>query len=459
MRRSPPASMSPAAAIGDSGEEQRLIKTLPRKGIRFVGAVAKSRAVSRGCRSGLGGSREPALALPDKPSIAVLPFVNLSSDPEQEYFADGMAETSSRSCRGSRSCSSSPATPASIQGQGRRRAPGRPRSRRALCAGGQRAAGDRVRISAQLVDAATGPSAGPNARPQARGRLRHPGRGRAHHRAFLAAHVNKAETERTRAKSPNSWEAYDYYLQGADTLDSLLLSFSAEDLYEARRLLRQSLSIDAGYARAYALLSTSYTFAWLSPLDGDFLRSAALEEAYQLARKAIQLELNLPQAHATLGYALLWLRQPDASIIAFEKAIALNPNYSDPRYAGALVAAGHPARAISEVEVHMRRDPFYLPVAPVWAGVANYLIERYAEALPLLRDCVLRAPNFFHARGWLAATHAQLGQLEEARAEVAEMLRLHPGFTVAGMVRISPLKHARDRNHYHDGLRKAGLPE
>jgi len=70
-----------------------------------------------------------------------------------------------------------------------------------------------------------------------------------------------------------------------------------------------------------------------------------------------------------------------------------------------------------------------------------------------------RAPNFFHACGWLAATHAQLGQLEEARAEAAEMLRLHPGFTVAGMVRISPLKHAKDRNHYHDGLRKAGLPE
>jgi tetratricopeptide (TPR) repeat protein len=238
-----------------------------------------------------------------------------------------------------------------------------------------------------------------------------------------------------------------------------LLSFSAEDLYETRRLLRQSLSIDASYARAYALLSRTYVLAWLSPLDGDFLRSAALEEAYQLARKAIQIDLNLPQAHASLGNALLWLRQPDASMAAFERAIALNPNYSDPRYAGALVAAGYPARAISEVEVHMRRDPFYPPVAPVWAEVANYLLERYAEALPLLRECVLRAPNFFHARGWLAATHAQSGQLEEARAEVAEMLRLHPGFTVAGMVRISPLKYAKDRKHHHDALLKAGLPE
>jgi adenylate cyclase len=98
-------------------------------------------------------------------------------------------------------------------------------------------------------------------------------------------------------------------------------------------------------------------------------------------------------------------------------------------------------------------------VAQVWSGIANYLLKQYAEALPLVRESVLRAPNFFHARGWLAATYAQLGHLEKARAEVAEMLRLHPGFTIAGMVRISPLKQARDRKHYHDGLRKAGLPE
>jgi adenylate cyclase len=146
-------------------------------------------------------------------------------------------------------------------------------------------------------------------------------------------------------------------------------------------------------------------------------------------------------------------------MVAFERANALNANYSDPRYAGALVAAGQPARAISVVEAHMRRDPFYSPVAPVWAGVANYFLEQYAEALPLLRECVLRAPNYFHAHGWLAATYARLGQLEEARAEVAEMLRLHPAATIAGLARLSPLKHAKDRKHYHDALRKAGLPE
>ena len=124
--------------------------------------------------------------------------------------------------------------------------------------GSVRRLGDRIRISAQLIDAVTGANRWAERYDRkleevfavqdevARSIV-----------TTLAAHVRKAETERTRARSPNSWEAYDYYLQASDTFDSLLLSFSAEDLYEARRLLRQSLSIDAGYARAYALLSTS----------------------------------------------------------------------------------------------------------------------------------------------------------------------------------------------------------
>ena len=451
-------------AIGDSGEEQRLIKTLPRKGFRFVGAVREEQGPSDtdATTTATVETRRPALALPDKPSIAVLPFANLSGEAEQEYLADGIVEDIiTELSRFSELFVI--ARNSSFQYKGKAvdvRQVGRELGVHYVLEGSVRRVGDRIRISAQLIDAATGAHRWAERYDRklkevfavqdevARSIV-----------TTLAAHVAKAETERTRAKSPNSWEAYDYYLQGADTLASFLLSFSAEDLYETRRLLRQSLSIDASYARAYALLSRTYALAWLSPLDGDFLRSAVLEEAYQLARKAIQVDLNLPQAHASLGNVLLWLRQPDASMAAFERAIALNPNYSDSQCAGALVAAGQPARAIAVVEAHMRRDPFYPPVVPVWAGVANYLLEQYSEAVPLLRECVLRAPNYFHAHGWLAATYARLGQLEEARAEVAEMLRLHPGSTVAGLSHISPLKYAKDRKHYHDALRKAGLPE
>jgi adenylate cyclase len=450
-------------AIGDSGEEQRLIKTLPRKGFRFIGAVREEQGPSdTDAAAASVETWRPAFALPDKPSIAILPFANLSGEAEQEYLANGIVEDIiTELSRFSELFVI--ARNSSFQYKGRAadvRQVGRDLGVRYVLEGSVRRLGDRIRISAQLIDATNGAHRWAERYDRkldevfavqdevARSIV-----------ITLAAHVGRAETERTRAKPPNSWEAYDYYLQGADILASFLLSYSAEDLYETRRLLGQSLSIDASYARAYALLSRTYVLAWLSPLDGDFLRSAALEEAYRLAGKAIQVDLNLPHAHASLGSALLWLQQPDASMLAFERATALNPNYSDSQYAGALVAAGQPARAISVVEAHMRRDPFYSPVAPVWAGVANYLLEQYAEAVPLLRECVLRAPNYFHAHGWLAATYARLGQLEEARAEISEMLRLHQNCTIADIARISPLKHARDRKHYHDGLRKAGLPE
>ena len=191
--------------------------------------------------------------------------------------------------------------------------------------------------------------------------------------AILAAHVNRAEAQRVLLKPPTTWQAYDYYLRAADTLASYWSSIEVEDLYETRNLLKDTLSIDADYARAYAMLSATYMTAWLNPLDSDHLNPAALDQAYQLARKAVQLDPNLPQAHANLGTVLPWKQQHDASIAECEKAIALNPNFTDWRFALALVYAGEPARAIRALETHMRLDPFYAPLAPHWLGVARYI--------------------------------------------------------------------------------------
>jgi adenylate cyclase len=124
--------------------------------------------------------------------------------------------------------------------------------------------------------------------------------------ALLAAHVRKAETERTRTKPPNSWLAYDYYLQAADAYASLTSSLSVDDLYEARRLLHQSLVIDPNYARSYAMLASTYSSAWVNPLDGDFLNLGVLDQAHQFAHKAVRLDPNLPEAHAVLALILAW---------------------------------------------------------------------------------------------------------------------------------------------------------
>jgi adenylate cyclase len=195
-------------------------------------------------------------------------------------------------------------------------------------------------------------------------------------------------------------------------------------------------------------------------LDNDYLNPAALDRAYWLATKAVQLDPNLPQAHASLGHVLRAKHQYDSAIATFERATALNPNYTDWRYAAPLIFSGDFLRAIAVLDAHIRIDPFYPPYTIVLLGLTYYMLKRYAEALPPLRECISRAPNMRAAHVFLAATYAQLGQLEEARSEAAEVLRIEPTYTIDGTERrLFSFKFPKDAEHYFDGLRKAGLPE
>jgi adenylate cyclase len=233
-----------------------------------------------------------------------------------------------------------------------------------------------------------------------------------------------------------------------------------EQLYETRHLLERCLSIDPDYARAYGLLSHAHTSAWVQPVDADFLNPATLARTHEMARKAVQLDPNLPQARAHLGCALTWMRQSDAALAEFEKAAALNPNFTDWRFATALIHAGDPERAINISQAYMRLDPFYMPLVPNWLGSAYYMLGRYSEAIPHLRECVSRAPDFLGGHLRLAATYALLGRLDDAHREAAEVIRILPSYTIEGTQRrLSVFKRAEDAEHYFDGLRKAGLPE
>jgi adenylate cyclase len=208
------------------------------------------------------------------------------------------------------------------------------------------------------------------------------------------------------------------------------------------------------------MLSHAHLIAWVFRLDEDYLSPAALERAHRLARKAVQLDPNLPIAHANLGHVLTFEGQHEQSVAEFEKAIALNSNFSDWRFGTALGRAGAHARAIQVLETHMRYDPFYVPAVPGTLGITRYFLNEYSEALPLLREFTSRAPNVSHGHMWLAANLAQLGQLDETRAEAAEVLRIDPKYTIDGTQRRLTLhKRPEDREHLFDGLRKAGLPE
>jgi len=174
----------------------------------------------------------------------------------------------------------------------------------------------------------------------------------------------------------------------------------------------------------------------------------------------VRLAPNLSEAHVSLGYVLSFKRQHEAAVAEFERAILLNPNFTNWRFPLTLVLAGEPARAIEALAAHMRLDPFYEPYAPGLMGFACYMLERYAEALPHLRECVSRAPNMRLGRLWLAATHVRLGEIAQARAEAAEALRIDPAYTIDGAARLFlPFKRPDDARHFFDSLRKAGIPQ
>src|SRR5262249_4242334 len=147
-------------------------------------------------------------------------------------------------------------------------------------------------------------------------------------------------------------------------------------------------------------------------------------------QKAVQLDPNLPLAHSHLGWVLLFKGQHEAAIVEFERSRSLNPNFTDPSFGLCLVLAGESARAIEVLEANLRLDPFQNPSRLGYMGHALYMLKRYGEALPPLRQCASSLPHFRIAHLWLAVTYAQLGRLAEAQAEATEVLRLEPDFTI-----------------------------
>jgi adenylate cyclase len=447
------------AAIAD--HDHSIIKTVPRRGYLFTAGVTRhEHARPRQEQSGLEAVTGHVPA--ERPSIAVLAFTSMGGDPDQEYFSDGITEDIiTELSRFSELFVIARNSSFRYKGQSvDMRQIGRELGARYVLEGSVRRAGDRIRISAQLIDATTGA---------------HRWAERYDHKLedtfavqdevartivrVLAVHVNKAETERALAKPPAAWLAYDHYLRAAHTFIRFHSSFDKEDLLQVRRSLDRALAIDPNYARAHALLSKSYIELCLHRWDDAGPWQAAIDGAYQSAREAVRLAPDLSGAHVALGWALNFMRQHEAAIAEFERATELNPNLTDHHFAFVLLVTGEPARAVQTLEAQMRLDPFYLPRVPSLLGFAYYLLGRYADALAQLQTAAPRAPDHGHCRRYLAATYAQLGQLDKAREETAEALRIDPWFTIDQAIFAKICKRPEDGERFNDGLRKAGFPE
>jgi adenylate cyclase len=300
-------------------------------------------------------------SMPGRPSVGVLPFKNLSGDPRQEYFSDGITEDIiTELSRFSELVVI--ARNSTFQYKGKSvdvRQVGQELGVRYLLEGSIRREDNRVRITAQLIDAKTGAQRWAErydreikdvfaVQDEVAGAIA----------VILAAHVNKAEAERTLLKPAAAWEAYDYYMRAAEAFSLRGRGLSTESIYGARRLLEMSLLGDPNYARAYAMLSSTYWWTYVEPVDDDYLNPSGLERANHLATTAVQLDPNLPQAHAQLGWVLLFKREHEAGIAEFEQAFALNHNFVDSRFALGLIYAGEPARAIETLQANTCLDPF-----------------------------------------------------------------------------------------------------
>jgi len=409
----------------------------------------------RAPKIGPASEEKMAFPLPDKPSIAVLPFLNMSDDPQQEYFSDGMTDdliTDLSKISGlfviaRNSVFAYKGKTVKVEEVGQELGV------KYVLEGSVRKAENRVRITAQLVDTTTG------------GYLWAERYDRDLKDIFalqdevtqkivsaLVVKLTEDERERLVRKGTDSLEAYDHTLRGMD----YFFRFTKEANDKARQMFEKAIDMDRKYALAHTWLGWTY---WVDYSFGWSLDLQLLDRAFESAQRAISLDDSVSEAHALLGKVYLWKRQHDLAIAELEKTLNLNPNYAD-GLAGlgeALYFAGRPEEAVGLIKKAMRLNPKY----PIWyllnLGHAYFLTGKYEEAIRTLKRVVTRNPNFWPAYIYLAASYVELGQEEKARIEVLELLRINPGFSLEAGRQRPPYKDKEVLEHLFDILRKAGL--
>jgi TolB-like protein len=446
------------SAIGDSGEAQRLIKTLPRKGIRFVGTVREEQRLAK------AGAAEPprsALALPDKPSIAVLPFTNMSGDPEQEYFADGVAEeiiTALSRCNSLFVI----ARNSSFTYKGKAvdvRQVGRELGVRYVLEGSVRRGGDRLRFSGQLIDATSGAHIWADRFDGDMSDVF------ALQDQFTESVVGAiepklqlAEIERLRHKPAANLDAYDLLLRA----QQLAYKFTEQSLAEAIRCAEQALALDPNYAAAMALAANCYA----DRAYHGWRRDAAAEttEGLRLAVRALELGQDDSNVLWMVAHAILRLAldRERAKELAYA-SLALNPNSAIAMTIAGLTEtwSGNPGKAI-ELSHRARRlsprDPRGWLIASAM-GLAYFTEGQFEEAVASAKKSVMQHPRVAPPLRVLAASLAMLGQRDKAAEVIRQMLEIDPHFSLSTLRGRAMGMDERVWEQYAEGLRLAGLPE
>ncbi len=401
-------------------------------------------------------AQSPALALPDKPSIAVLPFTNMSGDRDQEYFSDGItddlitalsrlpglfviARTSSFTYKGK-----------AVKAQDVSRELGV----KYILEGSVHKAGDQVRITARLVDATVGADLWAQ-------RYDRPLRD-----IFtlqdeivrrivttLKLQLNLREQGVLAVdKQTDNLEAFDDFLRGL----GYYWTFTKEGNAKARQMFEKAIELDPSYADAYSFLGENYLWGWYAQLSQD---PNALDRASQLAQQSIALDDSLPFAHSMLANIYLFKRQYAEATTEAQRAIALDPNGAF-GYQAPLTIMNNTwrrAEAIDLAKKAMRLDPRNQDSYLYLEGWSYTQMGRYEEAIPILKRNLASYPNFLPSHYYLVVDYIELGREPQARAEAAEILRISPNFSVDTFVQRFPNQDEAYKERVRTDLHKAGL--
>ena len=452
---------SARSAIGDSGEQQHLIKTLPRKGIRFVGAVREEQWLAAAPAFSVGAEEgRPEIKLPDKPSIAVLPFANMSGDPEQDYFADGMAEdiiTALSRC----SWLFVIARNSSFTYKGRTvdvRQIGRELGVRYVLEGSVRRAGNRLRFTGQLVDATSGSHLWADRFDgemsdvfALQDRMTESVVG------AIEPKLQLAEIERVKHKQAANLDAYDLLLRA----QQLEYEFTEQSFASALRCLEQALAIDPCYAPALGLAAYCYVErriqGWTQNLEAEAAEGLRLAvRAIELAREDANVLWMAAYAGRSFGM------DQDRAKELLDRSLRLNPNSAMALTIAAWnQAIQNPAAALELLRRAERlspRDPRAW-VMDATRAFACFAGEQFSEAAAAAKKALAQNPRSARTLRLLGASLARLGQRDQATAAIQELLAIDPQLTIS-KVRLH-LSHWPQRvwNSYSEALRLAGLPD
>jgi len=447
-------------AIGDSGGEQRLVKTLPRKGIRFVGAVHEEQKPQAATASDAAGD-QGSLILPDKPSIAVLPFINMDRDPQQEYFADGVAEeiiTALSRC----SWLFVIARNSSFTYKGKAvdiRQVGRELGVRYVLEGSVRRSGNRLRFISQLIDAKTGAHIWAD---RFEGEMSDvfdlQDRITESVVAVIEPNIQRAEIERLKRKPVSNLDAYDLMLRA----QQLEYEFTAQSLAQAIRYLEQALALDSDYAGAMALAANCYgerAFqGWTQNAEAETTKGVHLAtRALELGRDDSNVLWMV--AHATLRLAM---DRERAKELAYG-SLALNSNSAIAMTIAGLTEAmsGNPSRAIELLRRAQRlspRDPRGWLTASA-LSLAYFTEGQFQEAARSAERSLIQNPRFGPPLQVMAASLAKLGQQEKAAALIHQLLKNEPQLSLSRLRSRLMFMEERVWDSFSQGLRLAGMPE